>query len=101
MSENTLPEAPGSDDAPAEKRARKRVTKPQTAEAGAPAPEAAALRPSPSPEGMENARAIGMLVYDKNDRPVILVNNEWALNWILQRNQGLEFLTVPPDKARV
>ena len=42
MSENTLPEAPGSDDAPAEKRARKRVTKPQTAEAGAPAPEAAA-----------------------------------------------------------
>ncbi|MGA0539343.1 NADH-quinone oxidoreductase subunit J [Neotabrizicola sp. VNH66] len=29
------------------------------------APEAAALRPSPSPEGMENARAIGMLVYDK------------------------------------
>ena len=48
MSENTLPEAPGSDDAPAEKRARKRVTKPQTAEAGAPAPEAATQAPQPS-----------------------------------------------------
>ena len=25
-----------------------------------------------------------MLVYDKKDRPVILVNNEWSLNWILE-----------------
>lgn len=55
------------------------------------------------PRAIEGLRGLdnGMLVYDKNDRPVILVNNEWALNWILQRNQGLEFLTVPPDKARV
>ncbi|RRN55603.1 transcription termination factor Rho [Pseudoxanthomonas sp. SGNA-20] len=35
MSENTQPEAPGSDDAPAEKRARKRVAKPADAAAGA------------------------------------------------------------------
>lgn len=55
------------------------------------------------PRVIESLRGLdnGMLVYDKKDRPVILVNNEWALNWILQRNQGLEFLTVPPDKARV
>ena len=55
------------------------------------------------PEDIEKLRGLdnGMLVYDKKDRPVILVNNEWALNWILQRNPGLEFLVVPSDKARV
>ena len=54
-------------------------------------------------EDIEKLRGLdnGMLVYDKKDRPVILVNNEWALNWILQRNPGLEFLVVPSDKARV
>ena len=39
----------------------------------------------------------GMLVYDQKDRPVILVNNEWSLNWILERNPGIQFLTVPSD----
>ena len=55
------------------------------------------------PEDIEKLRGLdnGMLVYDKKDRPVILVNNEWALNWILQRNPGLEFLIVPSDKATV
>ena len=55
------------------------------------------------PEAIDKLRGLdnGMLVYDKMDRPVILVNNEWALNWILQRNPGIEFLTVPSDKARV
>lgn len=55
------------------------------------------------PAAIENLRGLdnGMLVYDKKDRPVILVNNEWALNWILQRNEGLEFLAVPSDRARV
>ena len=48
-------------------------------------------------KGLDN----GMLVYDKQDRPVILVNNEWALNWILERNSGLSFLTVPSNKAKV
>lgn len=33
----------------------------------------------------------GMLVYDQKDRPVILVNNEWSLNWILERNPGSIF----------
>ncbi|WP_028916605.1 transcription termination factor Rho [Pseudoxanthomonas sp. J35] len=47
MSENTLPEAPGSEDAPAEKRARKRVSK--TADTGgeAAAPAAPAAPPAP------------------------------------------------------
>ena len=40
-------------------------------------------------KGLDN----GMLVYDKKDRPVILVNNEWSLNWILERNPGIQFLT--------
>ena len=40
-------------------------------------------------------------ILKSSDRPVILVNNEWALNWILQRNPGLEFLIVPSDKATV
>lgn len=48
-------------------------------------------------KGLDN----GMLVYDKKDRPVILVNNEWALNWILERNPGIEFLTVPADVEKV
>lgn len=26
-----------------------------------------------------------------------LVNNEWSLNWILDRNPGIQFLTVPAD----
>jgi peptide chain release factor 3 len=47
-------------------------------------------------KGLDN----GMLVYDKLDRPVILVNNEWALNWILERNPGLSFLSVPPNKLK-
>ena len=43
----------------------------------------------------------GMLVYDQKDRPVILVNNEWSLNWILERNPGIQFLTVPSDVAKI
>ena len=43
----------------------------------------------------------GMLVYDQKDRPVILVNNEWSLNWILERNTGIQFLTVPSDVAKI
>ena len=43
----------------------------------------------------------GMLVYDQKDRPVVLVNNEWSLNWILERNPGIQFLTVPSDVAKI
>ena len=66
MSENTQPEAPGSDDAPAEKRARKRVAKPaDTAASATPAsdsaPAAAPVQPAlpmPSaPSGGEGAPA--------------------------------------------
>ena len=48
-------------------------------------------------KGLDN----GMLVYDKKDRPVILVNNEWSLNWILDRNPGIQFLTVPADVEKI
>ena len=65
MSENTLPEAPGSDDAPAEKRARKRVTKPaadtgasEAAAPAAPAPAPAASVP-PAPQAPAPAAAGG------------------------------------------
>jgi len=56
-----------------------------------------------TPEQIERLKGLdnGMLVYDKKDRPVILVNNEWALNWILERNKGIAFLSVPPDSAKV
>ena len=48
-------------------------------------------------KGMDNA----MLVLDKKERPVILVNNEWALNWVVERNPGIELTIVPNDVARV
>ena len=48
-------------------------------------------------KGLDN----GMLVYDKKDRPVILVNNERSLNWILERNPGIQFLTVPADVEKI
>lgn len=38
-----------------------------------------------------------MLVLDRQERPVILVSNEWALNWIIERNPDVEFLKVPAD----
>ena len=52
---------------------------------------------------IENLKSLdnAVLVYDKKDRPVILVNNEWALNWILDRNPNLQFLTVPSDVAKI
>jgi len=48
-------------------------------------------------KGLDN----GMLVYDQQDLPVILVNNEWSLNWILERNPGIEFLTVPQEAKSI
>ncbi|MGE4588503.1 MAG: peptide chain release factor 3 [Acidaminococcaceae bacterium] len=48
-------------------------------------------------KGLDN----GMLVYDKEDRPVILVSNEWSLGWILERNPGVEFLMVPSDARKI
>lgn len=48
-------------------------------------------------KGLDN----GMLVFDKLYRPVILVNNEWSLNWILERNPGMQFSVVPTDVKEV
>ncbi len=52
---------------------------------------------------LENLKGLdnGMLVYDKKERPVILVSNEWSLNWILERNPGVQFLTVPADVQKI
>jgi len=37
-----------------------------------------------SPDKIDNIKGLdnGMLVYDNEDRPVILVSNEWSLNWM-------------------
>lgn len=41
----------------------------------------------------------GMFVYDSKERPVLLVNNEWALGWIMENNPSVKFHHVPPDKV--
>lgn len=48
-------------------------------------------------KGLDN----GMLVYDKNNSPVILINNEWSLGWILDRNPDIEFRLVPSEAKRI
>jgi len=40
----------------------------------------------------------GMFVYDMKQRPVLLVNNEWALGWIVDNNPDVDLFHVPPDK---
>jgi len=40
----------------------------------------------------------GMFVYDRRQNPVLLVNNEWALGWIVDNNPDLELYHVPIDK---
>lgn len=42
--------------------------------------------------GIDNA----MVVYDKKERPVYLLPNEWQANWLAQRNPDVTFLTAPP-----
>ncbi|MCD8175774.1 MAG: peptide chain release factor 3 [Phascolarctobacterium sp.] len=48
-------------------------------------------------KGLDN----GMLVYDKKDSPVILANNEWSLNWLIERNPEVQFLKVPADLEKI
>ena len=43
----------------------------------------------------------GMFVYDKNENPVLLVNNEWALGWIRDNNPDLIMSAVPFDREKV
>ena len=42
-------------------------------------------------KGIDN----GLLVADRRERPVILVNSLWNLNWLIDRNPLIEFLEVP------
>ena len=42
---------------------------------------------------LENA----LYVHDRYDRPVLLVSNEWALNWLIDRNPEVQFLPAPPN----
>ncbi|MFA6867563.1 MAG: peptide chain release factor 3, partial [Clostridia bacterium] len=44
-------------------------------------------------KGLDN----GILVYDAENRPVVLVNNEWSLSWILERNPGINFVLAPTE----
>ncbi|MBP2652521.1 MAG: prfC [Firmicutes bacterium] len=37
-----------------------------------------------------------MLLEDTNGRPLILIATEWQLNWVRERNPGVEFLATPP-----
>ena len=54
-------------------------------------------------EAIENIKGLdnGMLVFDKEDRPVILVSNEWSLNWILERNPDINFTNVPSEAQAI
>ena len=44
-------------------------------------------------KGLDN----GMLVEDVKDRPLVLISNEWQLNWAKERNPHVEFLASPPE----
>lgn len=52
------------------------------------------------PESLHGADR-GMFVYDMKKRPVLLVNNEWALGWIMDNNHDLVLHNVPPDKKEI
>lgn len=54
-------------------------------------------------DDIENIKGLdsGMLLVDTKERPVVLVNNEWSLNWLVERNPNLQFLVVPTDARRV
>lgn len=40
----------------------------------------------------------GMFVYDIMERPVLLVTNEWALNWVADNNPDVRFFPTPADR---
>ena len=53
-----------------------------------------------TPESLRGADR-GMFVYDRNQKPVLLVNNEWALGWITDNNPDLLLNPVPFDREEV
>ena len=42
-------------------------------------------------KGLDN----GLLVQDMKDRPLVLISNEWQLNWAIERNPNVQFLASP------
>ena len=44
-------------------------------------------------KGLDN----GMLVEDVKGRPLVLISNEWQLNWAIERNPKVQFLAAPPE----
>jgi len=45
-------------------------------------------------KGLDN----GMLVEDIKERPLVLISNEWQLNWAKERNPNVEFLASPSEQ---
>lgn len=41
----------------------------------------------------------GMVLEDTRGRPLVLITTEWQLNWVKERNPGVEFLVSPPAVA--
>ncbi|MCX7779721.1 MAG: peptide chain release factor 3 [Negativicutes bacterium] len=48
-------------------------------------------------KGIDN----GMLLEDLKGRPLVLITNEWQLNWAVERNPGVEFRVAPSDARSV
>jgi peptide chain release factor 3 len=48
-------------------------------------------------KGIDN----GMLVLDKKGDPVVLANNAWNLNWLVERNPEITFLEAPNMRERI
>jgi peptide chain release factor 3 len=45
-------------------------------------------------KGLDN----GMLLEDTSKRPLVLITTEWQLNWVRERNPGVDFLEAPPTQ---
>ena len=48
-------------------------------------------------KGLDN----GIFALDIKDRPVVLVNNEWNLNWLIERNPNIKFAKVPTSEKMI
>lgn len=48
-------------------------------------------------KGIDN----GMLVIDRKERPVILVNSVWNLNWLVERNPAIKFFEVSSTDKQI
>lgn len=41
-----------------------------------------------------NMTASTVVTYDKDDRPVLIFENEWSMNWVTEKNNGLALLDI-------